>query len=1254
MVFICGAGISRPKDGANLPDFHGLTKKVMKCLRVRKGNSAKKMLQLYKREYGSVPIPFDSIFSELEREYSILDIEYAICQSLACTKKVNKRYHNMIRDLATSLSGDRRLITTNFDGLFSHEEEHEYIYPDFPKVDDVEGFSGLVYLHGKCKGLKNSRKSNLVFSTRSFGEAYVADGNVTDFLKGIFARYTIVFVGYAADDMPMRYLLHALSRSGFPRYDVYAFHIESQVETQKKWQDMGVKAICFNSPERLWETLDLWHKRAFEFDEWAGSVLKTAQQDPLSLQKWQISQVIHLASHEVGANLIAKCANPIHEKWLLAFDKKFRQTMWPSSMIRQWGTDHYNPFRSFVLENFTDVNNASSGKYAEHSIKDINKLVNDWDIFEFSPFDKVDDPNKNPLGRINGGIAEQPRDLTDRHKSLARWITNISVKPMTARWAIHQVRLHPTVREEILRTLRTKKKDTKSIMLKVWEDIFESWKTENPRAELDLHTLHRIVNRSNWTPTRIQQYESFLKPRLQAVKYDKRSEVLQKIDQPDNVNEVVDFDVKYNDAEIEFSEFDNLEVHVLQADRRNLDYAIELEQGRRFYVHHQMPAIMDSMSEGIPKDGEVYGITKLAFRYLKRFHRILERDMDSALREYLTWPKDDKNIYKRFEIWAIGDSRIVPDADIGKAIIDLPHGIFWENQHNRDLRHVLSCRWSSISKSDILSIEDRIVSGDIEDGDDNEKESIEGRAQKSLNMLQLLSDSQCTFSPTIEDKIKMLKSRCANWSPQVARDFESMLKLRGGIVKTNTNYDALKNVPKDEIIDIADDNSGYDVVNQERHDPFRGCCESEPDRAIAALKSKASCDDYPKEHWGSWFHLNWESMDYKKYLPQTTKILSEAADEKLIEMNDYVYPWFWKVAHLYCDEHRNIRDMLFKKLFSLLASSSVVDKSGIERRVHEVIKWETEAINAPAGQLARALLNYREFLNLSKKTDLSAHWYKNAADLLSLNGDSGLYALVVFAQQIQKLHWCAAEWTRKNIMRYDQCTDNHTLDAYWEGFSKSIIREPSLFLEIKKPLLERILSVTPIERHVLSRLSSFVFRGWITAPDGKRLLKNRELENVLYGGSESFRECILRNVRDWEKNDKDGMDVDYPQEICDFVMNVWPLSEYVISEVTNVRLVEILISYPDLFNQISDRIMPKLRNVRVYTHDIRVDREKASTFARRYPDALLEILSIILPHDRTMWPQVVSGMLDIIAETDNSLTEGDRFRSIRDRLTNYR
>jgi hypothetical protein len=75
-----------------------------------------------------------------------------------------------------------------------------------------EEFEGIIHLHGRIdRKYTNSEGDGFVLSSAGFGRAYLAEGWATSFIRSIIDQYNRVFVGYAADDPPVHYLLEALT-----------------------------------------------------------------------------------------------------------------------------------------------------------------------------------------------------------------------------------------------------------------------------------------------------------------------------------------------------------------------------------------------------------------------------------------------------------------------------------------------------------------------------------------------------------------------------------------------------------------------------------------------------------------------------------------------------------------------------------------------------------------------------------------------------------------------------------------------------------------------------------------------------------------------------------------------------------------------------------------------------------------------------------------------------------------------------------
>ena len=94
---------------------------------------------------------------------------------------------------------------------------------------------GIVYLHGKVTSdYQGAKGDGFVLSSPQFGQAYLSEGWATSFFREIIDRYVVVFVGYAADDPPVHYLLEGLNRQLNER-QVYAFQAGNADDAASKW-----------------------------------------------------------------------------------------------------------------------------------------------------------------------------------------------------------------------------------------------------------------------------------------------------------------------------------------------------------------------------------------------------------------------------------------------------------------------------------------------------------------------------------------------------------------------------------------------------------------------------------------------------------------------------------------------------------------------------------------------------------------------------------------------------------------------------------------------------------------------------------------------------------------------------------------------------------------------------------------------------------------------------------------------------------
>ena len=340
----------RSRARAGLLDFFGLPEKVIEALGVTSDNPAKRILdearELSARTGGSGLISTDRVFGLLERDFLTKDIESAVAKALQPSTTVDVSAHRMILDLATGPDGKTRVVTTNFDLLFEACDSNlsSWKPPRLPNPQNHSELEGIIHLHGSVdKNYRGADGDGLVLSSAEFGRAYLADGWATQFIRAILDRYAVVFVGYAADDPPVQYLLEALNRNPASRDGVYAFQSGASKEGAARWRQKGVKPFEYDDSDghrSLWDTLASWAVRAQNPDAWYDKAITLAQKGPEGLLPFERGQIAHVVSTVVGVKKFAGAPEPPPASWLCVFDPLIRY----SKPARIWELSGQGPF----------------------------------------------------------------------------------------------------------------------------------------------------------------------------------------------------------------------------------------------------------------------------------------------------------------------------------------------------------------------------------------------------------------------------------------------------------------------------------------------------------------------------------------------------------------------------------------------------------------------------------------------------------------------------------------------------------------------------------------------------------------------------------------------------------------------------------------------------------------------------------------------------------------------------------------------
>lgn len=333
VLFICGAGVSMT---VGLPSFRGLVVAVYEAL------GENWQLHPAEREvmepYGRLSGQYDRVLRSLERRLTAdrtgqasrlrERLRDAVRAKLLAPadQDVDLSAHGALLDLSRDAESTIRLVTTNFDTLFERAWPRQGAVPSFagPAMPQprTAGCAGVLHLHGRLADQsKGLAETDLVLTSAEFGEAYLRSGWASRYVYDLVRAYTVVLVGYQADDPPMRYLLEVLEADR-QRYadlrQVYAFDKlddDDEALTRAMWESKGVVPILHNvdadgSYGPLYRTIVEWRTYAQDPTAWRSEQLRRLfTDDPAAASTVSVERVSELLRHG-DASLLLSELNP--------------------------------------------------------------------------------------------------------------------------------------------------------------------------------------------------------------------------------------------------------------------------------------------------------------------------------------------------------------------------------------------------------------------------------------------------------------------------------------------------------------------------------------------------------------------------------------------------------------------------------------------------------------------------------------------------------------------------------------------------------------------------------------------------------------------------------------------------------------------------------------------------------------------------------------------------------------------------------
>ncbi len=1217
VVFFCGAGVSRAY--ADLPDFLGLAKTVLEKLRVLNDDPAYKLLNLAKgskKNDMSELVSADLIFGELEKDFETHDIEAAVAQALKSKRNVCLKAHKIMLDLATTKTGQIRLVTTNFDRLFERcgTKLKAFQPPDIPDLTKDNTFQGLVYLHGAANKKYNNSDSRFILSSAEFGRAYLAEGWANQFFKQIISKYTVVFVGYGAEDPPVRYLLEALNKKNDATDNIYAFHSGTQKEAEKRWAHKGVTAISCNTHDALWTTLADWVDRTKNTTAWQDDIIKMANRGPETLSPFQCEKVLQLVATKEGAKRFGADDNPPPATWLCLFDSTLRDAVLESP----------DAFKSNLRDEY--------------------------------------DSTKEPLAWLNVKQGESVKKLSRRLDALGEWIAKVSDQNAAVWWAVRQKGIHPLVQDKIKEALG-KKSNVPPHIKQAWQYIFDSWNLkfdDSDAKKTDWFYFEEDLARFRWNNTLVRRYEELTKPRMIACPNRLEYESAPQKNVKTDFKKLVDLKIWYDDPRRQIEISPRHLAEIVSVWKRNLDTAIRLEKEKNYYLYPSAQSqartgyylssfpIIASDNPSVSDYQRTRGLPGAVLYYAFLFERLLKHNSQLARTEFQTWNKEEDNVYNRLYIWSGRFIKIVANNDIGSFFTAVSEKVFWDHDCQRDLLHTIKKRWSGMTENTQLAIEKRILQGYKRHKGQAQNEYIKYRDLRILERLDWLKNKRCIMSATTKKEMIKLKKANPEHKDKDIKDADMSLEPRSGMVRTDTDHAVLLELPLSRILDKAQEEINRRDNSFVEYDPFWGLCKKRPIRAFATLRYEAKCGKFRTWAWEKFLYEQTRKKDSIRMKEFIVEVLVRLPDKAATEMIDHLIWWLLAESEQLTATYATVLKKLTGRLINILHKNLADKNSFITKKSISTIQGN-DVLNSSLGLIAESLFCDPRIKELKSGQCFPRDWLDLVEDMLNLPDDLGCLALVMFTNRLDWFHAANPQWTHDNLLRPLSEDNPDIADAWWAGYlwMEKPLSNLKLFKKIKPYLLARV-SNEDIQKQTDGHIMEhFVLLNW--GAKGEQRISDEEFRRILLYAGDGFRSQIIQWV---EVFCKQGNNQSYWKDKRNYLLgNVWPLHKHAKTTDTIIGLISLAFADESEFLQLSKAIIPFLDEIKQdYGYSLLYGADKYG-IVDKHPARVFEILFAVLPQNVNQWPYDIKKIMAHIGTANPALQRDKRFIELELRMS---
>ncbi len=1242
VVFLCGAGVSMP---SGMPDFVDLTRYVIEFFDPPADSEIMAAFRPWMVNQSAANTPLDQIFNLLHLEYGKDEVNALVTERLSVPPETTDfgREQGLIKRISSNQGGVPQIVTTNFDRLFEVGAEREdmvcHVPPAFPDLNFGSTIEGITYLHGRLVDA-TSESHPYVLSSADFGRAYLSEGWATNFIRHLLQRYTVVLVGYQAEDPPVKYLLQGLNHDGqYDRSRLYAFDRGLPEEIEVKWRDRGVTAIAYTDHPNLWKSMEAWADRADDPRRWRASIIAKSQKDPKDLAPHERGQVAHVLRTAQGARSFSEADPAPHPEWVCVMDANVRS----GERSTSYGSDAetFVPVSAYGLDD--DLRDISEDDRRQ-GVSNDNLLV--W---------RDEDDNPNEFHRLGGRQVEGFEAMPIRLGHLITWVSQSIDSPVLAWWAIRQNGLHP----RLLQQFEWQVEHSKVLNERarhIWNLILEHHRAPRSRQwNGEWFDLKKRINAEGWTASVLRDFRRVSTPRLE-------------IKLPLGLGRSRPPSVPWE--KIHLGDLGQWEVVFLERHNEDLDVPDDLLPQVFGILEEQLTAASGLLGDietvyfqtpTCYSNREVDGrdhITKAEETvtwFVQLFDRIASKWPELANAHVTTWPATDPFFFRKLRLYAFSKVDVFKANHVAEEVLSLDQEKFWDADVVRELLFLLVDRWGEFSQENRNQLADRILAGPDRPSHWSDEEFPGRRDEFAARYARYLELKGCELTADRSERLAEMIRGISGWSDGWATSTVIERGSHVGWVGTDEKPDALMNLPVNEVVSRAkvDLKRDFDSFTEKR--PFTGLVKANPRKALSALTIAGRDGDYPEVFWSSM--INELPADIAPRLRRVfLNRVARLPHAVIAELRHTLGRWLEKnlVAVLEFDDDLGwaVYDHIVDGILSAGADAA---KSGLGevrqggKLIQRSRRTFDHAINGPVGMCAEALFHAVPGEKQEAGSLIPDHIKSRVEQLFSAPGEGSDHAVSIASSKLNWLMFVDPAWTKERLI--PMLTFEHLAsEPAWNGFLHSgRVPWPPL-TEIIKPLL---LDLFPrIEGLSWDRDRSKVAAQWLGLmrvfhPDEPSGLTRGEMRLVFRAMSEDTRNQFIFWLGQVGQNNENG----WAKHVIPLINEDWPRESRYRTSASVRAWIGLLDdtgdSFPAVYQAVKKFLVPvETNDYPFYRFTRDISDEKPITVL--FPEATLDLMNRTTPQVLTRPPYELPKVLALIAEAEPDLTSDPRYLRLID------